>query len=390
MRRLVLAALLLVAFRAFPASVTVGCPGGTPGTYPSINAALAALDNQGPHTITVTGTCTESVLLDQRERLTIQAPTGQTATINGTASFGIQILNSGNITLRNLAVSAPQTGIAVANKSAAAIAGVTAQGGLNAIDIFGGATANLGGFTAADAVLLHNSTNGMRIEGSVVFFPGFVTAEDNSGAGIFMDSGRLEILGQNLSPLQGGPNIFRGNFVGISISNGAFVQLSRYNLIENNDTNGILALVNSIVHLMGGTVIQGNPRSGVAVLFNSTLRSNGANTIQNNGSANDAFRSGVSASHNSMVWFGGGQIINNTGRGILTDSGATVRLDNSTVSGNSDEGLLLQHGAILESIGGNTVPANGSASVTCDATTVVFGDFTGFAPFECAKKEKEK
>ena len=306
MRKICVVLLFLCASPVFGAVVTVGCPGGSPGTYPSINAALAALDTQGPNTINVSGTCTESVNIDQRERLTIQGP----ATVTGTANFGIQILNSGNVTLRNLTVTGPQNAIAVANRSAATIVGVTAQGGFNALDVFGGASVNVGGFTAADAVLLHNSGNGIRMEGSVVFMPARVTIENNSGAGLLIDAGRVETSAPAAGPI----------------------------------------------------------------------------VIRNNGSPTDEFRSGISASHGSMVWFGGGQIINNTGRGILADSGANVRIDNATVSGNSEVGMLLKHGVILESIGGNTVPD----AVTCDATTIVFGDFTGFAPFECEKKDKEK
>lgn len=382
MRKICVVLLFLCASSLFGAVVTVGCPGGSPGTYPSINAALAALDTQGPNTINVSGTCTESVNIDQRERLTIQGP----ATVTGTANFGIQILNSGNVTLRNLTVTGPQNAIAVANRSAATIVGVTAQGGFNALDVFGGASVNVGGFTAADAVLLHNSGNGIRMEGSVVFMPARVTIENNSGAGLLIDAGRVET-----SAPAAGPIVIRNNFVGINVQNGGLVQLGRTNLIQNNASNGALILSGGILHLAAGlgtevTTIEGNPRSGVAVLFNSTFRSNGPNIIRNNGSPTDEFRSGISASHGSMVWFGGGQIINNTGRGILADSGANVRIDNATVSGNSEVGMLLKHGVILESIGGNTVPD----AVTCDATTIVFGDFTGFAPFECEKKDKEK
>lgn len=380
MRKLLLAALCLLVPIAEATNVTVGCAGGTPGTYPSITAALAALDNQGPHTINVSGTCSESVVIDQRERLTIQGP----ATVIGSPNFAIQINNSGNVALRSLFVSAPRTGISVGNRSAATLAGIDAQAPLgNALDIFGGASVSVGGASPADAVVLHDSGIGMRMEGSVVFFPGRVTCENNSGAGIQIDSGRLET-----APPTGGPIILRNNFVGLNIQNGGFVQLGRENLIQNNASNGALLLSGAILHLTGGTIIEGNPRSGVGVLFNSTFRANGANIIRNNGSAGDPFRAGVSASHNAMVWFGGGQILDNTGRGILADSGASVRLDNATITGNSEQGLELLHGAILESIGGNTVPANGTASVKCDATTVVFGDFTGFAAFECAKKDK--
>ena len=62
--------LLFLTATSYAAAVTVGCPGGSPGDYPSINAALAALDFVGPHTVTVSGTCTETVVLTDRERIT--------------------------------------------------------------------------------------------------------------------------------------------------------------------------------------------------------------------------------------------------------------------------------------------------------------------------------
>ena len=45
--------------QARAADVTVNCPPFTGGDYPSIQAALDALDLVGPHTITVKGTCQE-------------------------------------------------------------------------------------------------------------------------------------------------------------------------------------------------------------------------------------------------------------------------------------------------------------------------------------------
>ncbi|HEX6100481.1 MAG TPA: hypothetical protein VF432_29470 [Thermoanaerobaculia bacterium] len=98
MRLLAGSCVALLALSSFAASVPVGCPGGTPGDLPSITAAVASLDLDGPHTITVSGTCTENVVLNQRERLVIQGP----ATIIGPA-IAIAI-RDGNVVLRNLVV----------------------------------------------------------------------------------------------------------------------------------------------------------------------------------------------------------------------------------------------------------------------------------------------
>src|SRR5687767_1971221 len=71
---------------AYADNVTVDCSGSTPGAPTSINAALAPLSLTGPHTITVIGTCHESVSVSRRDRVTIQGPVGGTATIAGGAS----------------------------------------------------------------------------------------------------------------------------------------------------------------------------------------------------------------------------------------------------------------------------------------------------------------
>jgi len=94
---------------AWAASVNVNCTAVAPppGVFTSITAALATLDNTGTHTVTVTGPCTESVNIIQRDRLTIQAPVGQPATISPPAPGPtvVNINGSHNITLRNLVLS---------------------------------------------------------------------------------------------------------------------------------------------------------------------------------------------------------------------------------------------------------------------------------------------
>ena len=70
---------LLPAARA--ADVQVVCPGGGPGAFPSITAALNTLNPIDANTITVSGTCVENIFIANFERLVIQSAPGQTATI---------------------------------------------------------------------------------------------------------------------------------------------------------------------------------------------------------------------------------------------------------------------------------------------------------------------
>ena len=122
-----LAALLVAAGSSEAAIVTGNCDTGF-----SINAALATLDRVGPHTIEVTGTCREQVLIDQRDRVTIQGPVGGTATIVFPATGGAPVLGvvliqrSRAILLRQLVIdgaSRAQRGVLIAFGSEAQILG---------------------------------------------------------------------------------------------------------------------------------------------------------------------------------------------------------------------------------------------------------------------------
>lgn len=392
--RLLVVACALLTLPLFGASVTVGCPGGTPGDFSSINAAVASLDLDGPHTITVSGTCTENVLLNQRERLTIQGP----ATIIGPA-IAITI-RDGNVVLRNLVVRGTFTGIQVADNGALTLSGATVENAANfALDVFGNASAVIGGMNAADAVVLRNSGGGMRCESCVAFFPGWVTIENNTGnAGLVIEGGRVETFGQrpasSIGPVQGGPTIIRNNFNGVAVANRGIFETGRVNFIQNNAASGILA-TDGTVRLAGstlpdgtpmGTIVENNARNGVTALFNATFSASGPNTIRNNGSAADELRAGVSATHSSVVTITGGEITGSVGPGISADSISSVRLNGVSISGNSEGAVRLRHGSLLDSVGGNTIPA---PSVTCDGTSIVHGNFTGVAAFECEKATKK-
>lgn len=379
---------------SYAASVTVGCPGGAPGDYPTITAALGALDLDGPHTISVSGTCTESVLLRGRERIVIQGP----ATVIGAGNQPAFTIRGGDdLTLRNLVTRGLFTAISIANNADVTLLGITAENAGNfALDVFGGASVALGGANAADAVTLRNSGMGMRCESCVAFLAGWVTIENHIGAaGLVIEGGRVEGIGQRPAspsgPTQGGPIVVRNNALnGVSVSNRGVFELARANMIQNNGLSGII-LNDGAANLIGsftpggtpmGTAIEGNQRNAVSVLFNSTLRASGPNVFQNNGNAGVPFSGGVSATHSSMVFLTGGTISGSTGPGVSADALTTVRLDAMTIH----DGVRLTHGSALESIGNNDVPA---PSIACDGTSIVFGDFAGVAPFECEKAVKK-
>ncbi len=91
------------------ANLQVVCPGGGPGAYSSITAALNAItNNAGPNSITVSGTCTENISIRNQNDLSIQAAPGSTAVITNAANpaqITVQLVGSRLVTFDGFPVS---------------------------------------------------------------------------------------------------------------------------------------------------------------------------------------------------------------------------------------------------------------------------------------------
>ncbi len=95
---MLVAAVPLAASSRSAANLTVICPGGGPGAYPSITGALSAItNNAGPNSITVRGTCTENLFIRDQNSFIIQAAPGSSPVITNAANPGqitIQLFGS--------------------------------------------------------------------------------------------------------------------------------------------------------------------------------------------------------------------------------------------------------------------------------------------------------
>jgi parallel beta-helix repeat protein len=121
-------ALMIPAGQA--ANVNVVCPGGGPGAYPSISAALSSLNPNDWNTIVVRGTCVENVFVGNFERLLIVAAFGQSPTITAGDPNGIvlQTFQSTGITLSGLTFQGGSTGVLLNQGSNVTIFNCTIQG----------------------------------------------------------------------------------------------------------------------------------------------------------------------------------------------------------------------------------------------------------------------
>src|SRR5262249_31043471 len=90
----------------------------------------------------------------------------------------------------------------------------------------------------------------------------------------------------------------------------------------------------------------------------------------------------------SLNLAGNVQVSNNVGPGIRADQNSGTVVSNVTVTGNSEGGVHLDR----QSVGGFfpplTMGGNGIASISCDGTSLVFGDISTVSAIPCSRIER--
>ena len=405
------------------ANVQVICPNGGPGAYPSISAALNTLDPNQPNTITVSGACVENIFIANFERLLIQSSFGQTATINAADPNGIvlQTFQSTGITLSGLVFQGGSLGVLLNQGSNATIVNCTMQrnsgDGLdmqmastlvmenstiqdnqgNGMSVGAGSNATMATNPNERIHVLRNGGDGIDVDGSYfqVNF-GTLDVENNGGAALFQSGGRLVVFADQSV---GGGNVFQGNGEGIDIFNAASAHFFGRNVIRGNGDVGLQILGSSALFEGGGTlpdgslsatVVQGHNTVGVNIARLGELTMRGPHEIQNNGSllADSTLRGGVRVSRGSLTLAGGVQVSGNTGPGIRADQNTGTSIQNVSVNNNAEEGVHVDRQSVAGFQQPLSIAGNGVASISCDTTSLVFGDLTGVAGINCQRIER--
>jgi len=403
------------------ANLQVVCPGGGPGAYSSINAALSAIDPHGPNTITVSGTCVENIFIFQHERLTIQAAPGQTATIIAAdpSNIVLQTFESTGILLIGLVFQGGSTGVLLNQGSNVTMVNCTMQqnsgDGLdmqmastlvmenstlqdnqgNGMSVGVGSNATMATNPNERIRVLRNGGDGIDVDGS--FFQvnfGTLDVENNAGAAIFQTGGRLLIFDGGV----GGGNLFQGNGEGIDVFNAGSAQFFGKNTIRNNGDVGLQILGSSVAFngrflpdgTLRATVIEGHATVGVNVVRLGELTMNGPHQIQNNGTAtaDPTLRGGIRMIRGSLTLNNGVQVSNNTGPGIRADQNTGTSVTNITVSNNSEEGVRVGRQSVAGFFPPLAIVGNPVASISCDSTSLIFGDLTGITGTNCNRIER--
>jgi hypothetical protein len=371
-----------VAHAQDPACVAIA--GGV--GYPSIGAAVAAL-GQGPGLITVTGTCTENVSINDAHSITIQAPVrGGAAVPGGATVVGLQdndtfdIFRSQFIKLVNLEIvgvpgSTPAsggTGVFITQASNVQINGCDIHD--NQGD---GVSANNGSLLFLNNTTIHSNTpgNGLTVSSGSIANVRETTIENNGGPGAL-----------NTSPLATGGG-------GVFVGGNSTVRFTQNNLIQNNAEIGIFATNLSTVTFAqaGSTTVQGHTINGIFVNQGAHLQVNGPTLVQGNGGTctSQTPCSGIFGTRNATMTLFGGSVNGNQGAGIFAEQGTNVRLNGATISNNSGDGVHIQWSSTADfrdfGAGSNNITGNGGASVFCDSRSLAIGNLTGLSNVQCGQ-----
>lgn len=373
----ILPTLLLLPGVAHAANVTVGCPGGSGGTYPSINDALNAIGQIGPSIITITGTCNENVSLNDARSLTFLAGGAGAKIVQPQDLDTFDIARSQNITLQGLEIvgvpgsvpGAGGTGVFINEASDVHIIGC------NIHDNEGS-----GIFSRQNSVLILNQTtihNNSLGDGLDVF-----DSDADLTAVTIQDNGSVCSTLPNCLASGGGAFLNHG-----------FVTFRQGNLVQNNADIEIGAVNgSSLIFRDGASTIQGHNWNGIS-LKHSSLTMNGPALIQQNGTACPPDTAslvslsqacgGISAADNSTLDLHTGTVADNVGTGITARQSTTANLIGATVSNNSGDGVHIQWLSIGNIGSGSAITGNGGASIACDDDSFAIGNLKGFSKVRC-------
>jgi hypothetical protein len=358
MRRiLALLALLFASTLVMATSIVVNCDAGQ-----SLSQTLSTLNKNTPNTIWVKGTCTELVVIDGFEGLTISGTKGATLQQPSTSSSNLTILMSifasRSVTISGLAFhSLPSafSSIGVANGSTnVTLQGLTVDGawGILAYDasqvFVNGVTVTISGGYAALAAWDKSDVH--------VKDCSFQRAADsNFYAGITVGSGHVTMQGSTIRDMQ----------QGITVGGDGSVDLVYY------DTTSTASDV--FINNPAGTNYNGVVVSDVASLNISTAKLHITGAGQSYGSDTGA----ILVRDNSTLDAGIGSLVisNSHGQGVVVTDNSHANLTGVNITGSAHGGLVIVNqstATVYSSVPSTTIMGN-AVDLFCDSRSQIAG-----------------
>jgi Right handed beta helix region len=405
---------LLATGSAVAADLTVICPNGGTGAYPSITAALNAItNNAGPNSINVSGTCTENIFILNQSNLNIFAASGAKPVITNAASpaqITIQLFGSRVVNMSGLDIQGGDPGVLVNDGSDLTITNSVIEnnvgGGIGAqsrssVDLESSIIRNNGGVgleigdlseatlsTAPNQAtqILNNGGAGIAVDpaGYLQFNFGGHVIEGNAGPALTADGGRVVIFSAS-------PTIFRNNGGGLEFRTGSAAEFFGLNTIQNNGPVGITVEASTVkFHTVFSNGVQtvssisGHTSAGVSVSRGGELTFIGAHRVTGNGSLPAANTGGILVERSSLSLLNGATVSNNTGNGILGDANSAIVLGpTASITHNTGPGVRLRHKSLVGLTAPVTIQGNGNSNIACDSTSLAYGQLGGITGVQC-------
>ncbi len=298
--RLTICLFLVSLVPAYATDLTVNCQAKKDN---SIQSALDSLSKQGPHTITVSGTCNEAVLIEKFDDLTLVTTTG--ASINDPTpsvpddNTVVTIVGSRLVELEGFTINGGFSGLACFAHSSCIFLNNTIQG-------------------ASDfAVLIGRQTTATLVQNTI----------QNSAGGLQVHFGGAEVVvfGGTIQNITSTTDENDPNFLGypaVQVDIDGLLRLVRNGVggpqvvIQNNTFDGITANLNSTLFLQGNsTQISNNGGSGISLDRGAVAEIRNGNQIHNSGGT------GVVVGESSFVFVGGGASFSGNTGGDLVCAG---------------------------------------------------------------------
>lgn len=247
---------LIILMSASPvraATLHVNC-GGKVGLT-SLGAALKAVQFAGPSTINVSGGCNENVVIQNLDRLTINAAAGASINdVSGGNADTVQIASSQSVTLNNFTINGGASGVDCLLGSLCYLNGNTIQGGGGGV-----AVGALSRIFVSGGTLQNNGFGIFAQNGGGVWAIG-VLIQQNQLGGANLVSGSL---------LQTDATFTRNTGSGIFAQHNSTLNCNGCNVTGNGD-HGIIVRRNSTARFVGAVVITGNTGGGVLLTEESS------------------------------------------------------------------------------------------------------------------------
>lgn len=400
---------------ALPArAATVGCAGATGGPFDftSLGAALSAAPPMNV-TITVSGTCTEAVVVNAAQNLQIVGTPGAALADPGgsPANFNavLEIDNSQNVTVRGMLINVisrtVDTAIPVILIQSSDVRivqdRIEGAGASDGIDMYQ-STVRLRG-----ATVIENNNDGLG-DGEGVFVQGpnalLLLLSDASGCPLIQGNGDNSIFAQGggaaVRAPQGpgcatiqnnGQAAVHGNLgatiaLNVSQANPGAVRL------VNNALDGLVVTNGAHFNLSGPLLIQGNPVDGIRLRNASGglfLPSDGTTgpTIQGNGTSLNppccAPAAGISVDENSNLDMQVGQVTHNGAPGIIIQDDSSARLIGPLSITNNPVGVQVTAVSSLALYLAPSVSGNSNGDIVCGPDSDAHGDSSAVGKVIC-------